>query len=107
MYCLFPRLIGQTKSRLVSSLSFLPLRYRKIYCRRLTTNINTRSAFSVARSHASFLLKLVSPMVLAFAMETVVPPPAMLLQTVLAAVALLQRRTKVLVPAWAGVVLSL
>jgi hypothetical protein len=72
-----------------------------IYChRRLTTNNNTLSV-SVARSHASFLLKLVSLLILVFAVQTAVTPPALLLQTVLAA-AVLQIRTKV-EPACAGV----
>jgi hypothetical protein len=108
MYCLFPRLIGRTKSRLASSLSFLPLGHRIIYSvvdsSQLTTirYLHFWSLVVMLRS----CLKSVSPMLLAFAVQTAVPPPAMLLQAVLTAVALLQRITKV-VPAWAGVVLSL
>ena len=76
------------------------------YCRRLATNNNTLSELSVDRSHASFLLKLVSPMVLTFPVHTAVRPPAMLLRAVLAAaVALLQRRTDV-VPALAAVTVT-
>jgi len=52
---------------------------------------NTLSAFSLARSYASFLLNLVSSSVLALAVQTAVPPWAMLLQSDVLA-ALLQSR---------------